>query len=255
VTVGSARSAHRSLLARREGRPASAGAGPAEGCRRRGAQGKSDASRARGTAPDRPAGDHGDRGAPRGSAGGAGRRRGESGRGLPADTGGCNRRGRDHRRDRERRAAGRGGTPASGGSPRPRGPGEVRRAVDKNAGVCDNRVKPLTPPRGGCARGSGGTSSRPSSFSLRGRGSLPENPSSFHSQRQSVRISTVLDERQHVAECPALKACYTQGRTYEEAIKNIRDVITLCLADLKARGAEIPRQAEIIGVKRIEVAA
>ena len=58
-----------------------------------------------------------------------------------------------------------------------------------------------------------------------------------------------------VAECPALKACYTQGRTYEEAIKNIRDVIALCLADLKARGAEIPRQAEIIGVKRIEVAA
>jgi len=58
-----------------------------------------------------------------------------------------------------------------------------------------------------------------------------------------------------VAECPALKACYTQGRTYEEAIKNIRDVIALCLADLKARGADIPRQVEIIGVKRIEVAA
>ena len=58
-----------------------------------------------------------------------------------------------------------------------------------------------------------------------------------------------------VAECPALKACYTQGRTYEEAIKNIRDVIALCLADLKARGAEIPRHAEIIGVKRIEVTA
>ncbi len=58
-----------------------------------------------------------------------------------------------------------------------------------------------------------------------------------------------------VAECPALKACYTQGRTYEEAIRNIRDVISLCLADLKARRAEIPRQAEIIGVKRIEVAA
>jgi len=58
-----------------------------------------------------------------------------------------------------------------------------------------------------------------------------------------------------VAECPALKACYTQGRTYEEAIRNIRDVIALCLADLKARRVAIPRQAEIIGVKRIEVAA
>jgi predicted RNase H-like HicB family nuclease len=58
-----------------------------------------------------------------------------------------------------------------------------------------------------------------------------------------------------VAECPSLKACYTQGRTYEEAIKNIRDVIGLCLADLKARGAAIPRHGEIIGVKRVEVAA
>jgi len=58
-----------------------------------------------------------------------------------------------------------------------------------------------------------------------------------------------------VAECPALKACYTQGRTYEEVIENIRDVIGLCLADLKARRATIPHQAEIIGIKRIEVAA
>ena len=58
-----------------------------------------------------------------------------------------------------------------------------------------------------------------------------------------------------VAKCPILKACYTQGRTYEEAIKNIRDAIAICLADLKARGAEIPRQPEIIGVKRIKVAA
>ena len=58
-----------------------------------------------------------------------------------------------------------------------------------------------------------------------------------------------------VAECPTLKACYTQGKTYEEVIENIKDVIGLCLADLRARGAEIPRQAEIIGIKRVEVAA
>lgn len=36
-----------------------------------------------------------------------------------------------------------------------------------------------------------------------------------------------------VAECPALRACYTQGKTYEEAIRNIKDVIALCLRDLK----------------------
>ncbi|MBI3962449.1 MAG: type II toxin-antitoxin system HicB family antitoxin [Deinococcus sp.] len=56
-----------------------------------------------------------------------------------------------------------------------------------------------------------------------------------------------------VAECPALKACYTQGKTYEEVIENIKDVIALCLADLQEKGKSIPEQPEIIGVKRVEV--
>lgn len=56
-----------------------------------------------------------------------------------------------------------------------------------------------------------------------------------------------------VAECPALRACYTQGRTFEEAIENIKDVISLCLADLRERGEKIPKQSEIVGFKRVEV--
>jgi predicted RNase H-like HicB family nuclease len=56
-----------------------------------------------------------------------------------------------------------------------------------------------------------------------------------------------------VAECPALKACYTQGRTFEEAIENIKDVIALCLEDLRKRGGKVPRQSEIVGFKRVEV--
>lgn len=147
-----------------------------------GGGGKSDASRALGSGPGRPVGDRGDRGAPRGSAGAAGRQRGDCGRVLPGDTGDCSRRVPDHTRDRGRTAAGTTGRPASGGSPRPRGPGDVRRAVDKGAGMCDNCTKPPIPPRGGCARGPGGSRSGPSSFSLRGRGSLPENSPTFHSQ-------------------------------------------------------------------------
>lgn len=34
-----------------------------------------------------------------------------------------------------------------------------------------------------------------------------------------------------VAECPSLRACYTQGKTYEEAIANIKDVIAMCLQE------------------------
>ncbi len=58
----------------------------------------------------------------------------------------------------------------------------------------------------------------------------------------------------YVAECPALKACYTQGKTYEEVIENIKDVIALCLEDYKARRKKVPRQPEIIGVQRLEIA-
>jgi predicted RNase H-like HicB family nuclease len=71
------------------------------------------------------------------------------------------------------------------------------------------------------------------------------------------RVFQVIIERDeagyYVAECPALRACYTQGKTYEEVIENIKDVIRLCLEDLKAKRMRIPKQPEIIGVQRVEV--
>ena len=57
----------------------------------------------------------------------------------------------------------------------------------------------------------------------------------------------------YVAECPALRACYTQGKTYEEVMENIKDMIALCLEDLKAQKKSIPKQPEIIGVRRVEI--
>ena len=58
----------------------------------------------------------------------------------------------------------------------------------------------------------------------------------------------------YVAEVPGVRTCYTQGKTYEEVIANIKDVLQLCLEEIKERGEEIPEQGEIIGIKRIEVA-
>ena len=64
---------------------------------------------------------------------------------------------------------------------------------------------------------------------------------------------TVLIEKDedgyYVAEVPDLKGCYTQGKTFEEAMKNIREVIELCL---EAEKEEIPHK-EFIGVQKIEV--
>ena len=44
-----------------------------------------------------------------------------------------------------------------------------------------------------------------------------------------------------VADCPDLAGCHTQGKTLEEAITNIRDVIKLHLKILKEEKQEIPR--------------
>ncbi len=44
----------------------------------------------------------------------------------------------------------------------------------------------------------------------------------------------------YVAECPALRACHTQGKAYEEVTANIEDVIALCLEDLGATGNQGP---------------
>jgi predicted RNase H-like HicB family nuclease len=35
----------------------------------------------------------------------------------------------------------------------------------------------------------------------------------------------------YVAECPLLKGCYTQEETLDEALKNIREVIEMCLEE------------------------
>jgi predicted RNase H-like HicB family nuclease len=56
-----------------------------------------------------------------------------------------------------------------------------------------------------------------------------------------------------VAECPALRACYSQGKTYEEAMENIKDVLAMCLEELKAQGKKVPKQPEIIGIQRVEI--
>ena len=37
----------------------------------------------------------------------------------------------------------------------------------------------------------------------------------------------------YVVECPLLQGCYTQGKTLDEALKNIHEVIEICLEEQK----------------------
>jgi len=39
----------------------------------------------------------------------------------------------------------------------------------------------------------------------------------------------------YVVECPVLRGCYTQGKTLDEALKNIREVIDLVLEEERNR--------------------
>ncbi len=41
----------------------------------------------------------------------------------------------------------------------------------------------------------------------------------------------------YVVECPVFSGCYTQGKTMDEALKNIREVITLCLEEKENKEA------------------
>ena len=35
----------------------------------------------------------------------------------------------------------------------------------------------------------------------------------------------------YVVECPIFRSCYSQGKTLDESLKNIREVISLCLEE------------------------
>jgi predicted RNase H-like HicB family nuclease len=53
------------------------------------------------------------------------------------------------------------------------------------------------------------------------------------SSMANVEISILMESNAagYFVSCPALQGCYGQGNTYEEAVKNIKDVIRLHLED------------------------
>jgi predicted RNase H-like HicB family nuclease len=74
-------------------------------------------------------------------------------------------------------------------------------------------------------------------------------------KRYQLQVVIELDEDgKYVAWCPALQACYTQGDTFEEAMENIKDVIEMCLEELREEKKSLNlRFPEVIGIRQIEV--
>lgn len=77
----------------------------------------------------------------------------------------------------------------------------------------------------------------------------------IRSRTYQLQVVVEVDEDgMYVAWCPALEACYTQGDTFEDAIENIKDVVAMCLQELRAAKRKVElRYPEVIGTRRLEV--
>jgi predicted RNase H-like HicB family nuclease len=52
--------------------------------------------------------------------------------------------------------------------------------------------------------------------------------------RKSYQLPILIERDEdgfYSVECPVFSGCYTQGKTIDEALKNIREVISLCLEE------------------------
>jgi len=70
-------------------------------------------------------------------------------------------------------------------------------------------------------------------------------PAQTAGRRLQVTAVVERDRAGYVAICPHLQGCYTQGRTYEEVVRNIRDAIRLHLEDRLAVGEALPVPSEV----------
>ncbi len=50
----------------------------------------------------------------------------------------------------------------------------------------------------------------------------------------------------YVVRCPSIQGCYSQGKTVEEALVNIREAIELCLEDMESRGETLPAPNNVL---------
>ncbi|OGD83181.1 hypothetical protein A3J17_02720 [Candidatus Curtissbacteria bacterium RIFCSPLOWO2_02_FULL_40_11] len=61
------------------------------------------------------------------------------------------------------------------------------------------------------------------------------------------------EEGGYVASVPVLPGCLSQGETFEEATKMIKDAISGYLVVLKEKGEEIPKESGEVVISKVEV--
>jgi predicted RNase H-like HicB family nuclease len=68
-------------------------------------------------------------------------------------------------------------------------------------------------------------------------------------QKQEFYVVIEQDEDGiYIGEVPQLKACYSQGETIDELLKNIREVIEMCLEEIQEE-----TRTQFVGIQKISV--
>jgi len=57
----------------------------------------------------------------------------------------------------------------------------------------------------------------------------------------------------YVADVPELRGCHTQGKTLDELMQNVNEVITLCLEDEELSQSVVEIKPCIIGIQKVAV--
>lgn len=71
---------------------------------------------------------------------------------------------------------------------------------------------------------------------------------------QNFSVVIEQDKNGFVAECLDLQGCYTQGQTYEEVVKNIKDAIKLHVADRIAKKEKLILSERFFTLSNFQVA-
>lgn len=59
---------------------------------------------------------------------------------------------------------------------------------------------------------------------------------------EKLRFQVIIEQDEegvYIADVPALRGCHSQGRTFEEAMENIREVIAMCVQEMQEDGQRV----------------
>lgn len=68
----------------------------------------------------------------------------------------------------------------------------------------------------------------------------------------TVVIEKDVETDMYVGDVPGLSGCHSQGKTIDELMKNMKEIIELCLEMGKEEGFEFPK---FVGIQQVEVPA